>query len=133
MWVLWTIRNSLTTVHMLAFEYVDLTPFWNQFFVNLRTIIRSNYQTVLPLVSLPKLTTPDTSARIACSFGLRASNKSATRGRPPVISRVRDVSCGTTNNVTHQSFRHHGQLRLYFVAEVELFAAICCIQHDCRT
>ena len=42
----------------------------------------------LPLVSLPKLTVPVASARIAGSFGLRASNRSATRGRPPVMSRV---------------------------------------------
>ena len=48
----------------------------------------------LPLVSLPKLTVPDFSARIAGSFGLRASNRSATRGRPPVMSRVLDDSCG---------------------------------------
>ena len=34
------------------------------------------------------------SAKIAGSFGLRASNKSATRGRPPVISRVFEPSCG---------------------------------------
>ena len=48
----------------------------------------------LPLVSLPKLTVPVYSARIAESFGLRASNRSATRGRPPVMSRVFDDSCG---------------------------------------
>ena len=33
MWILWTIRNGFTTVHMLTFEHVDRTPFWNQFFV----------------------------------------------------------------------------------------------------
>ena len=48
----------------------------------------------LPLVSLPKLTVPLFSARIAGSFGLRASNRSATRGRPPVMSRVFEDSCG---------------------------------------
>ena len=48
----------------------------------------------LPLVSLPKLTTPLISARMDDSLGLRASNKSATLGRPPVISRVFDDSCG---------------------------------------
>jgi len=48
----------------------------------------------LPLVSLPKLTTPERSARIAGSFGLRASNRSATRGRPPVMSRVLAPSVG---------------------------------------
>src|SRR5690554_7106862 len=48
----------------------------------------------LPLVSLPKLNTPEISAKIAGSFGLRASNKSATRGRPPVISLLPDDACG---------------------------------------
>ncbi len=48
----------------------------------------------LPLVSLPKETTPLFSARIAASFGFRASNRSATRGRPPVMSRVLEDSCG---------------------------------------
>ena len=48
-----------------------------------------------PLVSLPKLTVPLASARIAASFGLRASKRSATRGSPPVISRVLDPSWGT--------------------------------------
>ena len=47
-----------------------------------------------PLVSLPKLTIPDISAKIDGSFGRLASNRSATRGKPPVISRVLEVSCG---------------------------------------
>src|SRR3990167_3321965 len=37
---------------------------------------------------------PLISARIEASFGRRASNRSATRGRPPVMSRVLEVSCG---------------------------------------
>ncbi len=49
----------------------------------------------LVLVSLPKLIMPLTSANTAGSLGIRASNKSATRGRPPVMSRVFEVSCGT--------------------------------------
>ena len=48
----------------------------------------------LPLVSLPKVTAPSISAMTACSFGLRASNSSATRGRPPVMSLVLVVSRG---------------------------------------
>ena len=48
----------------------------------------------LPLVSLPKDTVPVTSANTPASLGERASNNSATRGRPPVMSRVFDVSCG---------------------------------------
>ena len=48
----------------------------------------------LPLVSLPNETVPVTSASMPASLGERASNSSATRGRPPVMSRVFDVSCG---------------------------------------
>ena len=48
----------------------------------------------LPLVSLPKLTVPSISLMTANSFGLRASNSSATRGRPPVMSLVLVVSRG---------------------------------------
>ncbi len=48
----------------------------------------------LPLVSLPNDTVPVTSASMPASFGERASNSSATRGRPPVMSRVFEVSCG---------------------------------------
>ena len=47
-----------------------------------------------PLVSLPKETIPDSSARTAASFGVLASNKSATLGSPPVISLVLDPSSG---------------------------------------
>ena len=45
-------------------------------------------------MSLPKDTAPVTSARTPASFGERASNNSATRGKPPVISRVFELSCG---------------------------------------
>ena len=48
----------------------------------------------LPLVSLPNDTVPVISASRPASFGERASNSSATRGRPPVMSRVFEVSCG---------------------------------------
>ena len=48
----------------------------------------------LPLVSLPNETMPSISEMTACSFGLRASNSSATRGRPPVMSLVLVVSRG---------------------------------------
>ena len=37
---------------------------------------------------------PDFSARMAGSLGLRASKRSATRGKPPVMSRVFEDSCG---------------------------------------
>ena len=47
---------------------------------------------LLPLVSFPKLIVPEDSARIACSFGTLASNKSATLGKPPVMSLVFDDS-----------------------------------------
>ncbi len=48
----------------------------------------------LPFVSFPNETVPVTSASIPASLGDRASNSSATRGRPPVMSRVFEVSIG---------------------------------------
>ena len=47
-----------------------------------------------PFVSLPKETVPVISARRPASLGDRASNNSATLGRPPVISLVLEASCG---------------------------------------
>ena len=51
--------------------------------------------------SSPMRTTPEVRARVALPFGLRASNSSTTRGRPPAMSapamppvwKVRMVSC----------------------------------------
>ena len=48
----------------------------------------------LPLTSFPNSITPSFSAMIALSFGLLASNSSATLGKPPVISFVFEVSLG---------------------------------------
>ena len=47
-----------------------------------------------PLVSFPKETTPVSSARTAASFGVLASNRSATLGKPPVISFVFEATIG---------------------------------------
>ena len=47
-----------------------------------------------PLSSFPNLIVPSFSAIIALSFGLRASNKFATLGKPPVISLVLEDSNG---------------------------------------
>ena len=47
-----------------------------------------------PLVTSPYFTTPLISAMMAVSRGLRASNSSTTRGRPPVMSLVLVVSRG---------------------------------------
>ena len=49
---------------------------------------------LLPLVSLPQETIPVISAKIATSLGFLASNRSATLGRPPVISLVFEDSFG---------------------------------------
>ena len=42
----------------------------------------------LPRLMSPNRTMPSISEIVAGSFGRRASNSSATRGRPPVMSRV---------------------------------------------
>ena len=52
----------------------------------------------LPLVGRPKLTTPEASASTAGSLGLRASKRSATRGRPPVMSRGLGAFLGNAGN-----------------------------------
>ena len=48
----------------------------------------------------PNRTTPSISEIVAGSFGRRASNSSATRGRPPVMSRVLYASRGILVTVT---------------------------------
>src|SRR6059036_2044203 len=48
----------------------------------------------MPLTNPPISTRPSISVMTACSLGLRASNSSATRGRPPVMSLVLVVSRG---------------------------------------
>ena len=47
-----------------------------------------------PLTTPPYFTAPSISLITAGSFGLRASNSSTTRGRPPVMSLVLVVSRG---------------------------------------
>ena len=42
----------------------------------------------MPFTNPANSTTPSISVMTACSRGLRASNSSATRGRPPVMSLV---------------------------------------------
>jgi hypothetical protein len=48
----------------------------------------------LPRFTPPNVTTPSISVTTAGFDGLRASNNSVTRGRPPVISRVLPVERG---------------------------------------
>ncbi len=52
----------------------------------------------LPRLMLPKVTTPSISETIAGLPGLRASNNSVTRGRPPVISRSLPSTRGIFTN-----------------------------------
>jgi len=92
------VGDDFATLHGLAFEDVELAPFRNQLLVLLAVVRGDESGRRLPLVSLPKLTVPDFSARIAGSLGLRASNRSATRGKPPVMSRVLEDSCGNARD-----------------------------------
>ena len=50
----------------------------------------------MPFWMPAKRTTPSISVIVACSLGFRASNSSATRGRPPVMSLVFVVSRGSS-------------------------------------
>ena len=69
---------------------INISTFW-VFFVAPSGVITS---LTFPFVSFPKDTIPDSSASTAASFGVLASNKSATLGNPPVISLVFDPSTG---------------------------------------
>ena len=64
-----------------------------------------------PLTMPPNFTTPSISLMIAGSRGLRASNSSTTRGRPPVMSLVFVVSRGilasTSPAMTSSPSSHH--------------------------
>ncbi|MNL15363.1 hypothetical protein D3C87_1363460 [compost metagenome] len=53
----------------------------------------------LPRLTPPKVTTPSISVTTAGLEGLRASNNSVTRGRPPVISRVLPVERGILTKI----------------------------------
>src|SRR3954452_9119965 len=54
----------------------------------------------LPRLISPNFTTPSISEIVAGSLGRRASNSSATRGRPPVMSRVLYACRGILVTVT---------------------------------
>ena len=58
------------------------------------SIFVSYYETTFTFGFFSKETTPVSTASSALSFGSLASNKSATLGRPPVISLVPEVSRG---------------------------------------
>ena len=65
---------------------------------------RTTTLTVRPLPSSSSMrTTPEVRARIALPFGLRASNSSTTRGRPPAMSPRRGDAAGVEGP--------HGELR----------------------
>ena len=49
---------------------------------------------IFPFVSLPKEIIPVSSDKTAASLGFLASNRSATHGKPPVISFVFDATSG---------------------------------------
>ena len=53
----------------------------------------------LPRFTPPKVTTPSISVTTAGLEGLRASNNSVTRGKPPVISRVLPVARGILTKI----------------------------------
>ena len=88
------VGDHFALLHLFAFEHVEMAPLRNQLLVLVGASFRRDDQTALALGFLAEADRTERSARIAESFGLRASNRSATRGRPPVMSRVLDDSCG---------------------------------------
>src|SRR5213079_1592232 len=82
----------------------------------------------LPRLISPNRTTPSTSEIVAGSFGRRASNSSATRGRPPVMSRVLYASRDTLASLDHEL----RALRNHEVAEPLLLVALLLDDLDVR-
>ena len=77
----------------LAFLHIDVDAARDGVFL-LLAVVADDVDLALPLAISPNLTMPLISAIIAVSRGLRASNSSTTRGRPPVMSLVLVVARG---------------------------------------
>ena len=87
------VDDDLALVDHLAVVHQDVLVLGDQVLVRLAVRI-GDHQALLALGVLAEGTVPVTSASMPASLGERASNSSATRGRPPVMSRVLEVSCG---------------------------------------
>src|SRR5260364_1033 len=74
-----------------GFAFIDHLAIMNSCRLPSRSVM---IRRCLPFVSLPNETVPVTSTSTPAFFGERASNSSATRGSPPVISRVLCDSMG---------------------------------------
>ena len=77
----------------LAFLHVDVDAARHRVLL-LGAVVGDHEDLALALAISPNLTTPSISLMTAVSRGLRASNSSTTRGRPPVMSLVLVVSRG---------------------------------------
>ena len=88
-----TVHERIAGAEALAFLHVDVDAAGHGVLV-LVAVVGRDVDLALPLTTSPKRTTPSISLMMAVSRGLRASNSSTTRGRPPVMSLVRVVSRG---------------------------------------
>jgi len=79
----------------VAILKMDVLALRDQVLARLLVLVgRLDGDPALVLVVAANRTVPAISAMTAASFGRRASNNSATRGRPPVMSRVLALSVG---------------------------------------
>src|SRR5690606_41581865 len=87
------LRPTAVHLHLLSFPTRRSSDLGTKYFLicpSLDSIEISR----LPRFTPPNVTTPSISVTTAGLEGLRASNNSVTRGRPPVISRVLPVALG---------------------------------------
>ena len=66
-------------------------------------VLASTKTSRLPRLILPNVTIPSISETTAGLLGLRASNNSVTRGKPPVMSPVLPVTRGILTNICPNS------------------------------
>jgi hypothetical protein len=87
------VGDHLAALDLLALEHVEVPPLRDQLLVLLALLVGDD-QAALALGFLAEADRARELGEDRRSFGLRASNRSATRGRPPVMSRVFELSCG---------------------------------------
>jgi hypothetical protein len=87
------VGDHLAPLDLLALEDVQVAPLRDQLLVLLALLVGDD-EAALALGLLAEADGAAVLGEDRRSFGLRASNRSATRGRPPVMSRVFEVSCG---------------------------------------
>jgi hypothetical protein len=88
-----TVHQRIACAQTLAFLHVDVNAARHRVFL-LVAVVRRDVDLALPLGDFAEADHAVDLEMMAVSRGLRASNSSTTRGRPPVMSLVRVDSLG---------------------------------------